>query len=146
MALVGESGSGKTTLARAIIGLVEPAAGSIRFSGCEIGALSRGEMKRVRHDMAMMFQDPRGSLSPRLAVRQLITEPYRIHDLKRRDLDAECRRLLGLVGLRSEEHTTELQSLMRTSYAVFCVNKKTATMHAHAAEYLVRSATGMEGF
>src|SRR3546814_16693736 len=59
-------------------------------------------MKRVRHDMAMMFQDPRGSLSPRLAVRQLITEPYRIHDLKRRDLDAECRRLLGLVGLPAE--------------------------------------------
>src|SRR3546814_18635383 len=52
--------------------------------------------------MAMMFQDPRGSLSPRLAVRQLITEPYRIHDLKRRDLDAECRRLLGLAGLPAE--------------------------------------------
>src|SRR3546814_12394038 len=82
--------------------LVEPAAGSIRFSGCEIGALSRGEMKRVRHDMAMMFQDPRGSLSPRLAVRQLITEPYRIHDLKRRDLDEEFRRLLGLVGLPAQ--------------------------------------------
>lgn len=99
MALVGESGSGKTTLARAIIGLVEPAAGSIRFGGREIGTLPNGEMRRVRRDMTMMFQDPRGSLSPRLTVRSLITEPYRIHSLKGRDLDAECRRLLGLVGL-----------------------------------------------
>lgn len=102
MALVGESGSGKTTLARAIIGLVEPAAGSICFAGREIGGLSRSEMKRIRRDMAMMFQDPRGSLSPRLTVCSLITEPYRIHGLAGRDLDMECRRLLALVGLPAD--------------------------------------------
>jgi oligopeptide/dipeptide ABC transporter ATP-binding protein len=99
LGLVGESGSGKTTLARAIIGLVEPAEGSIRFEGREIAGLSHGAMKPVRRRMAMMFQDPVGSLSPRLTVRSLITEPYRIHGLKPRDLAAESRRLLGLVGL-----------------------------------------------
>src|SRR3546814_21010550 len=57
MALVGEYGSGKTTLARSIIGLVEPAAGSNRFSGCQIGGVSRGEMKRVRNDWDRMCQD-----------------------------------------------------------------------------------------
>jgi oligopeptide/dipeptide ABC transporter ATP-binding protein len=97
--LVGESGSGKTTLARAVIGLVDIAGGGIRFSGRDIGGLSNSAMKPVRRDIAMMFQDPTGSLSPRLTVRSLITEPYRIHTLKDRDLDAECRRLLGLVGL-----------------------------------------------
>jgi oligopeptide/dipeptide ABC transporter ATP-binding protein len=99
MGLVGESGSGKTTLARAVIGLVRPAEGSIRFEGEEIAGLSDRAMKPVRRRMSMMFQDPVGSLSPRLPVRSLITEPYRIHGLSDRDRDAECRRLLGLVGL-----------------------------------------------
>jgi ABC-type oligopeptide transport system ATPase subunit len=99
MGLVGESGSGKTTLARAVIGLVRPAEGSIRFEGEEIAGLSDRAMKPVRRRMSMMFQDPVGSLSPRLTVRSLITEPYRIHGLSDRDRDAECRRLLGLVGL-----------------------------------------------
>ncbi|CAN5603784.1 ABC transporter ATP-binding protein [soil metagenome] len=99
LGLVGESGSGKTTLARAIIGLVAPSEGSVRFQGREIGGLTDRAMKPVRREMAMMFQDPAGSLSPRLTLRALITEPYRIHGLGGRDLDAECRRLLGLVGL-----------------------------------------------
>lgn len=98
-ALVGESGSGKTTLARALNGLQPAVAGSIRFDGQELRGLSNAGMKPVRQRMPMMFQDPVGSLSPRLSVRSLLTEPFVIHGLSNRDLDAEVRRLLALVGL-----------------------------------------------
>jgi oligopeptide/dipeptide ABC transporter ATP-binding protein len=97
--LVGESGSGKTTLARAIIGLLEPAGGTINFDGEEIAGLTSRAARPVRRKMAMMFQDPVGSLSPRLPVHALLAEPFRIHGMKDRDLDAECRRLLDMVGL-----------------------------------------------
>jgi len=98
-ALVGESGSGKTTLARAAIGLVPAQEGSIRFEGRELRGLSESAYKPIRRNMAMMFQDPAGSLSPRLTVRALISEPFRIHGMTDRDLDAEAKRLLRLVGL-----------------------------------------------
>ena len=98
-ALVGESGSGKTTLARALNGLQPAVAGSIRFDGQELRGLSNAGMKPIRQRMPMMFQDPVGSLSPRLSVRSLLTEPFAIHGLSNRDLDTEVRRLLALVGL-----------------------------------------------
>ncbi|RMF37361.1 MAG: ATP-binding cassette domain-containing protein [Alphaproteobacteria bacterium] len=101
-ALVGESGSGKTTLARAIIGLQEVASGTLHFEGAEITGLGPAALKPVRRRMAMMFQDPVGSLSPRLSVRALLAEPFRIHGLTDRDLEAEVRRLLALVGLPPE--------------------------------------------
>lgn len=98
-AMVGESGSGKTTVIRAIAGLAPAQSGSIRFEGREIRGLKERHFRRLRKDIAMMFQDPTGSLSPRLTVRNLITEPYRIQGMKGRDLDAEARRLLKLVNL-----------------------------------------------
>lgn len=98
-ALVGESGSGKTTLGRALIGLVPPAGGRIRFGGSDRPGRSSSAWKRWRRQMAMMFQDPVGSLSPRLTVRSLISEPLAIHGAGSRDRDAEARRLLALVGL-----------------------------------------------
>src|SRR6185295_3980281 len=97
--LVGESGSGKSTLARAIFGLARPAAGSIRFDGHELVGLGDRALKAHRRSMAMMFQDPVASLSPRLTVRSLVAEPFRIHGLRDRDLEAEATRLLELVGL-----------------------------------------------
>jgi peptide/nickel transport system ATP-binding protein len=97
--LVGESGSGKTTLGRAIIGLTPVKSGSISFRGEELTTLGDAAFKRFRRDIAMMFQDPVASLSPRLTVRALLTEPFRIHGLKDRDLDSEARRLLEMVGL-----------------------------------------------
>jgi oligopeptide/dipeptide ABC transporter ATP-binding protein len=97
--LVGESGSGKTTLGRAIIGLVNAQEGSIRFEGQELVGLSRRAFKQVRRNIAMMFQDPVASLSPRKKVRSQLVEPFKIHGITGKDLGEEARRLLRLVGL-----------------------------------------------
>ncbi|HEX6103131.1 MAG TPA: oligopeptide/dipeptide ABC transporter ATP-binding protein [Alphaproteobacteria bacterium] len=102
LALVGESGSGKTTLGRALIGLVPPSGGRVRFEGADRPGRSTSAWKRWRRQMAMMFQDPVGSLSPRLTVRSLITEPLAIHGTGRQDREAEARRLLALVGLPAD--------------------------------------------
>jgi peptide/nickel transport system ATP-binding protein len=98
-ALVGESGSGKTTLARALLGLVPAASGRVTFDGESVLDVTGAARKRLHRDVAMIFQDPVGSLSPRLTVRRLLAEPFRIHKVEGRDLDAEVDRLLGLVGL-----------------------------------------------
>jgi oligopeptide/dipeptide ABC transporter ATP-binding protein len=99
--LVGESGSGKTSLARAVIGLNPVDSGSILFEGQELAVRSDRKYKPIRRQMAMMFQDPVGSLSPRLTVRTLITEPFKIHGLKDRRLRVEADRLLEMVNLSS---------------------------------------------
>lgn len=101
-ALVGESGSGKTTLARAITGLVDVHSGSIQFEGNELFGLSDFKRKKYRRHISMMFQDPIGSLSPRLTVRSLLIEPFQVHGMKDRDLNAECKRLLEMVGLPAD--------------------------------------------
>ena len=100
--LVGESGAGKTTLGRAIIGLSDTHSGSIRFQGRELTGLPESAYKPHRREIGMMFQDPVASLSPRLTVRSLITEPFHIHDVKLADPDARVVELLGLVGLGPE--------------------------------------------
>jgi oligopeptide/dipeptide ABC transporter ATP-binding protein len=97
--LVGESGSGKTTMGRAILNLVASQGGSVRFEGEEVRGLAESRFKPLRRDMAMMFQDPVGSLSPRLSVRALITEPLVIHKVRERDLDEEAERLADMVRL-----------------------------------------------
>ena len=100
--LVGESGAGKTTLGRAVIGLSDTHSGSIRFRGQELTGLAEGAYKAHRREIGMMFQDPVASLSPRLTVRSLITEPFHIHDVKVSDVDERAAELLGLVGLGPE--------------------------------------------
>ncbi len=100
-AMVGESGSGKTTVIRAIAGLAPAQAGSVKFDGQEIRGIGETAMRPLRKDIAMMFQDPTGSLSPRLTIRNLVTEPYKIQGMKDRDLDAEAKRLLEMVNLPS---------------------------------------------
>ena len=97
--LVGESGSGKTTLGRAIVGLVKARAGHARFEGRDVLGLSPAEFKPLRRDMAMMFQDPVGSLSPRRTLKSLITEPFEIHGSEGRTIDAEADRLCEMVRL-----------------------------------------------
>ena len=97
--LVGESGSGKSTLAMAIAGLLPTTEGSILFNGDDVTKMSPNEMMIYRKQISMMWQNPVGSLSPRLSIGSAITEPYKIHQLKDRDMKQEARRLLKLVGL-----------------------------------------------
>lgn len=102
LGLVGESGSGKSTIARTLMGINPAHSGSVRFDDQELTDLSQRDYKAYRRNMAMMFQDPVGSLSPRLTVRSLITEPFRIHGLTDRDFDRETKRLLEMVGLGAD--------------------------------------------
>jgi oligopeptide/dipeptide ABC transporter ATP-binding protein len=98
--LVGESGSGKTTLARAMMGLVRPSAGSLRFRGQVVGA--GAGLSDLRRGVAMMFQDPIASLSPRMRVGDLVTEPFVIHSIPMPDRMARAADLLARVGLAPE--------------------------------------------
>lgn len=102
LGLVGESGSGKSTIARALMGLVPAESGTVLIEGQSVLGQSQRAWTAQRRRMAMMFQDPVGSLSPRLTVRSLITEPFKIHGLTGRDLDAEAKRLLEMVGLTAD--------------------------------------------
>lgn len=96
-AIAGESGSGKTTLLRALAGLIPISRGSLLFNGEPITDYSH-----LRKKIAVMFQDPIGSLSPRCTVRTLLSEPFIIHGIKRREARAEVPRLLEMVGLSAD--------------------------------------------
>lgn len=102
VALVGESGSGKTTLARSIMGLQTVDDGSIRYLGTELTGLSEMQFRTYRKDIMMMFQDPVGSLSPRMKVGPLIAEPMKIHNLNYVDHMERVQELLEMVGLGPE--------------------------------------------
>jgi oligopeptide transport system ATP-binding protein len=101
LGLVGESGCGKTTLGRSILRLVEPTAGQVQFKGRELTKLSGSEMRRMRREMAMIFQDPFASLDPRQTVGEIVGEPLDIHTLasNRRQRQNRIQELLHVVGL-----------------------------------------------
>jgi len=98
LGLVGESGSGKSTLGRLILRLIEPTSGSIRFEGRDLLAAGAGEMRRMRRDMQIIFQDPFASLDPRYRVEDIIAEPLIIHGNKA-GVRARVTELLRSVGL-----------------------------------------------
>ena len=104
LGLVGESGCGKTTLSRTLIKLTEPTNGKITFNGRDITGYNRGQMRPVRREMQIVFQDPYASLNPRMTVRDIISEPLRIHGSYRGDQGKQrVNELLRTVGL-SPEH------------------------------------------
>jgi oligopeptide/dipeptide ABC transporter ATP-binding protein len=103
LALVGESGCGKSTVGRLALRLMEPTAGSVRFDGRDLGSLSGAELRHVRAGAQLIFQDPYGSLNPRMTVGEMLAEPLLLHT----DLSPASRRervadLLRTVGLRSD--------------------------------------------
>ncbi len=98
--LVGESGSGKSTTARAILNLIRPTSGEVYWDGRRIDRLGDGPMRPLRRELQMIFQDPFGSLNPRMTVGRIIAEPMKIFNLHRpaqRKLEAV--RLMDMVGL-----------------------------------------------
>jgi oligopeptide transport system ATP-binding protein len=104
LGLVGESGCGKSTLGRTVLRLLEPTSGSVIFDGRDITSLPQGDLRLVRRDMQMIFQDPYASLNPRMTVGATLSEPIEIHGLaagarERRDRVAQ---LLEKVGLRPD--------------------------------------------
>ncbi len=102
LALVGESGSGKTTTGRAILRLTEPTAGEINFDGEDVRALGGESMRRMRRRMQIIFQDPYGSLNPKMTVGQTIREGLLVHNIaKGVDADRRVAQLLDEVGLQS---------------------------------------------
>ena len=105
LGLVGESGCGKSTLARSILQLLTPTSGSVRFRGTELTGLSRRQLRPIRREMQMIFQDPYASLNPRKRVGQIVGDPLKLHGLANgSELRGRVQELLERVGLGKETY------------------------------------------
>ena len=103
LGVVGESGCGKTTTGRAILRLIEPTSGEVRFEGRDVRSMGTSELRAIRREMQIIFQDPVSSLNPRMTVGAIIREGLTIHRLAEgAAADARVRQLLQEVGLRPE--------------------------------------------
>lgn len=104
LGLVGESGCGKTTTGKSILRLIEPTSGEIIFEGQDLMGLNQNQMRKMRREMQLIYQDPYSSLNPRLTVGEIIAEPLVVHDLlDRQGREERVRELLEVVGL-SPDH------------------------------------------
>jgi oligopeptide transport system ATP-binding protein len=105
LGLVGESGSGKSTACRAMLQLLRPTSGSVRFEGEEIAGLPRRRMQPLRRQMQMIFQDPYASLNPRKRVGQIVGDPLKLQGVASgSELRKQVQELLERVGLSSEHY------------------------------------------
>lgn len=104
LGLVGESGCGKSTLGRTILRLTEPTGGEILYEGKNISKISPAEMRALRKELQIIFQDPFASLNPRMSIREILSEPYEIHGLYKNtdERRAQIVELLKEVGLNPE--------------------------------------------
>jgi oligopeptide transport system ATP-binding protein len=103
LGLVGESGSGKSTLGRLILRLMDPTRGTVWFDGRDLSTLTRSELRALRRDMQLVFQDPYASLNPRMKVRSIVGEGIEIHNLARgREKEERIVQLLEMVGMGAE--------------------------------------------
>jgi oligopeptide/dipeptide ABC transporter ATP-binding protein len=122
LALVGESGCGKSTVSRLVLRLIEPDAGALRFEGRDLLSLDSGELRAFRRQAQIIFQDPYGSLSPRMTVGQILTEPLALHDLvppsRRRERVAELLRLVGLEPRLAQRYPHEFSGGQRQRIAI----------------------------
>src|SRR5947199_2829853 len=122
LALVGESGCGKSTLSRLVLRLIEPDEGHIRFEGRDLLALDAAELRAFRRDAQIIFQDPYGSLNPRMTVGQILAEPLKLHDLvpapRRRERVEELLRLVGLEPRFARRYIHEFSGGQRQRIAI----------------------------
>jgi oligopeptide transport system ATP-binding protein len=105
LGLVGESGSGKSTACRAVLQLIKPTSGSVKFEGREISGIGRREMRPLRREMQMIFQDPYASLNPRKRIGQIVGDPLKRQGIASgSELRRQVQELLERVGLSSEHY------------------------------------------
>jgi oligopeptide transport system ATP-binding protein len=99
LGLVGESGSGKSTAGYCILQLIKPTSGSVKFEGVELNELGREQLRKMRREMQIVFQDPYSSLDPRMTVGDIVGEPLIVHGIgTRKDRSVRIRELLDVVG------------------------------------------------
>lgn len=99
LALVGESGCGKTTLGRCVLYLIAPTRGTVRFDGRDLTQMSKADLRHLRTQMQIVFQNPLASLSPRMRIRTILEEPLRTHHIPRQTWDERIKHSLEQVGL-----------------------------------------------
>jgi oligopeptide/dipeptide ABC transporter ATP-binding protein len=102
LGLVGESGCGKSTTARCVLRLIEPTSGEVKFRGRDVLRLGRKELRKLRADLQIVFQDPYASLNPRMQVWSIVAEPLIVHGMAVKEAKARANELLELVRLRPE--------------------------------------------